>query len=139
MSFLHVHYYITNRNCISIINLEISKGSKNTNFFGGSYSPNPALAASFKVSRSHLVLHTTVGRIPFDRGSDCHRNLHLTINNTYDKYSCPRRNSNTQPQQASGRRSTPYRQQTLYQYVKQICNVPKLVLLTLILLMWRIG
>jgi len=80
MSFLHVCCYITHRNCICITNLEISTGSKKHYFFFflWCYSPNRALAASFEISRSHSVWHTTIGRIPLDTGSDRRRNLHLT-------------------------------------------------------------
>jgi hypothetical protein len=51
---------------------------------------------------------TTLGRSPLDEWSTRRRDLcwqHTTL--TRDRYPCPRRDSNTQSQQASGRRPTP--------------------------------
>ena len=48
--------------------------------------------------------HTTVGKTPLDEWSALLRDLYLT---THNRLSCPRRVSNPQSQQASGRRPMP--------------------------------
>ena len=51
----------------------------------------------------------TLGRTPLDEWSALGRDLYLTTHTlTRDRHPCPRRDSNPQSQQASGRRPTPY-------------------------------
>jgi len=59
-------------------------------------------------SRLHSKL-TTVGRNPLDDWSAGRRELYLTTHTvlTRDKHPCPRRDSNTQSQLASGLQPTP--------------------------------
>jgi len=52
--------------------------------------------------------HTTLGRTPLDEWPARHRGLYLTTHNTHKRQtSMPRRDSNPQSQQASGRKPTP--------------------------------
>ena len=50
--------------------------------------------------------HTTHGRTPLDEWTARRKDLYLTTHNTHKRYSCPRRNSNPQYQQASKRPQT---------------------------------
>jgi len=40
---------------------------------------------NIEASRSHSVRHTTLGRIPLDYWTDCHRHLYLTKHNTHKR------------------------------------------------------
>jgi len=61
-----------------------------------------------KVSGLYSFRHNTLGGTPLDEWSARHRNLYLTTHNTLTRHSSmPRRDSNPQSQQASGRRPTP--------------------------------
>jgi hypothetical protein len=53
----------------------------------------------------HILWSTTVGRPPLDELSACHRELYLTTHNILRRQTSvpPQRDSNPQPQQASGR------------------------------------
>ena len=46
-------------------------------------------------------------RTLLDEWSARRRDLNLTTHNSHNKHPCPRRDSNSQPQQANGRRTTP--------------------------------
>jgi hypothetical protein len=59
-----------------------------------------------EASRLHST-HTTIGRTPLDEWLSRHRDLYLTTHNTHNRHPRPRRDSNPQSQQASGRRPTP--------------------------------
>jgi len=50
----------------------------------------------------------TVGRNSLDEGPARRRHLYLTTRNTHNRHPRPRRDSNPQSQQASGRRPTPW-------------------------------
>jgi len=50
--------------------------------------------------------HTTLGRTPLDEWSARRRDLYLTTHNTHNRQTCPRRDSNPQSLQASGRPQT---------------------------------
>jgi hypothetical protein len=50
----------------------------------------------------------TIGRTPLDEWSVRRRDLYLTTHNTHNRNPCPRRDSSSQSQQASGRRPTSY-------------------------------
>jgi len=53
--------------------------------------------------------HTIFGRTPLEEASARRRVLYLTTHTILNRrYSCPRRNSNPQSQQTSGRRAKPY-------------------------------
>ena len=67
-----------------------------------------------EASRLHTHTHTHThtytphfGRNPLDEWSIRRRDLYLTTHNTHKTQPCPRRDSNLQSQQASGRRPTP--------------------------------
>ena len=62
-----------------------------------------------KISRSQSVRHTTVSRTPLEEWSTRRRDLSLITHTTVttDRKPHPRRASNLQSQQASGRRHTP--------------------------------
>jgi len=49
----------------------------------------------------------TVGRTPLEVWSARRRDLYLTTHNSHNKHPCPRWDSNSRSQQASGRRQTP--------------------------------
>jgi len=51
--------------------------------------------------------HTTLGSTPLDERSARRRGLNQITHNTYNRHLCPRRDSKSQYQQASGRRPTP--------------------------------
>ena len=68
---------------------------------------SPGWTKASSLSRIHDHRHATVGRTPLDGWSSRRRDLYLTTPDTHDRYQCPRRDSNPQPQQASGRRHTP--------------------------------
>jgi len=61
---------------------------------------------SFLRFLDHTQRRTTVGRTPLDEWSARRRDICLTTLTT-DKHPCPRRDSNPQSQQASGRKPTP--------------------------------
>jgi hypothetical protein len=77
-------------------------------FFQWLDSPVGLGIPSVEVSRSHSVSHTTLDRTPLDEQS-AHRwdlyQKHTTF--PKDRHLCPRRDSNSQSQQASGRWSNP--------------------------------
>jgi hypothetical protein len=66
--------------------------------------PKPPHYRQFAIT----LRHTTVGRTPLDEWAARRRELwqHTTL--ATDRHPCCRRDSNAQPQQASGRRVTPY-------------------------------
>jgi hypothetical protein len=86
----------------------VSLVTRNCRFFF--LAQQPALGhglLSHEVSRSH-TRRTIVGRTPLDELLARHRDLYLTTHNTHNRQtSMPWWDSNTQSQQASGRRSTP--------------------------------
>ena len=55
----------------------------------------------FKGSKSHTI-QTAVGRTSLDEGSARRRDLYLTTHKSEKRYSCLRRDSNLQSQQAIG-------------------------------------
>jgi hypothetical protein len=63
------------------------------------------------IFRGFAITHfrlTTLGKTPLDEGPARRRELYLTTHNTHNRQtSMPRRDSNPQSQQASGRRPTP--------------------------------
>ena len=61
-----------------------------------------------KVSRSYAVRHIALGSALLDEGSARHRDLYLIIHNTHKRQLCPRRDSNPQSHEVSGRRPTPW-------------------------------
>jgi hypothetical protein len=59
-------------------------------------------------ARTHTHTHYSLGMTVLNEWSALCRDRYLTIHNTLNKiHQCPRRDSNPQSQQASGRRSTP--------------------------------
>jgi hypothetical protein len=68
----------------------------------------PSAGCGLLVSRGFLITHNEapVGRTPLNEWSARRRDLYLTTHNTHDKHPCPRWDSNTRSQQASGRRPT---------------------------------
>ena len=71
-------------------------------------TPQWARASSFTRFLDHTQRCITVGRTPLDEWSARRRDLYLTTHNTHtDRHPCPRWDSNSQSQQASGRRPTP--------------------------------
>ena len=78
------------------------------------YSPRPVAQRSLvgyglfitEASRSHSVTHTTLGWTPLDEWSARRIHLYLTHNTHKRQTTKPRRNSNPQSQQASGRSPT---------------------------------
>jgi len=67
--------------------------------------PTRVMASSFFLRfRDHIQRRTTVARTPLNAWSARRRDLYMTT----DKLPCPRWDSNSQSQQASGRRPTPY-------------------------------
>jgi len=71
------------------------------NFF---LSQQPQVGQGLLIHEEALARHTTVGRTPLDKRSDCRRDLYLATYNTQARHPCPRWDSNPQSQQASGRR-----------------------------------
>ena len=65
-----------------------------------------ARASSFTRFLDHTQRRTTVGRTPLDVWSARRRDLYFTARNTHKTHLCPRRDSNPQSQQVSGRRPT---------------------------------
>jgi len=62
---------------------------------------------SFEASRSHSVTHAIIGRTPLDEWSARRRDLYLTTYNTHNREtSMPPTGSNSQSQQAGGRKPT---------------------------------
>ena len=74
-------------------------------FFMALAAQLPAVASCFLRFLGHTQQRTTVGRTPLDDWSARRRDLYLTTLTT-DKHPWPRRDSNPQSQQASGRRPT---------------------------------
>jgi len=75
-------------------------------FFLWRCDPTRVMVSSFLRFLDHTQRGTTVGRTPLDEWSARRRDtLHTTL--TTDKYPCPRWDSNTRSQQASGRGPTP--------------------------------
>jgi len=66
-----------------------------------------AMASSFTRFLDHTQRRITVGRTALDEWSARRRDLYLTTHDTHNRNYCPRWDSNSQSQQASGRRSTP--------------------------------
>jgi hypothetical protein len=62
-----------------------------------------------QVSRSHSIIHTTLGTTHLDKLSALRRNLYLTTHSTHKRqtYMSPRRSSNQQSKQASDGIPTP--------------------------------
>ena len=69
--------------------------------------PILSMVSSFTRFIDHTQRRTTVGRTPLEEWSARRRDLYLTTYNNHNRYSRPRRDSNPQSQQASGRRPTP--------------------------------
>ena len=71
--------------------------------------PNAAMASSFLMRLlDHTQRRTTVGTTPLDEWSTRRRDLYMTTHNTHNRQTpMPPRDSNPQPQQASGRTPTP--------------------------------
>ena len=65
--------------------------------------PGPPHCRGFTIT----LRHTTLGRTPLDAWLARRRDLYLTTYNNRNRHPCPRRDSNPQSQQASGRRPTP--------------------------------
>jgi hypothetical protein len=77
-------------------------------FIFGATSPQLTRASSFMRFLDHTQRRTTVCSTPLDQWSARSRDIYLTTHNTHNRQkSMPRRNSNPQPQEASGRRPTP--------------------------------
>ena len=67
--------------------------------------PTRAMASSFLTRfLDHTQRRTTVGRTPLDEWSARRRELYLTTHNIHNRHPCPRWDSNSHSQQASGRR-----------------------------------
>jgi hypothetical protein len=66
------------------------------------------MASSFTRFLDHTQWRITVGRTPLDGWSARRRDLYLTTNNTHNRPTCPRWNSNPQSRQARSPRPTPY-------------------------------
>ena len=75
-------------------------------FFLWRCGPTRALAYSFLRFLDHTQPRITVGRTPLDAWSGRRRDLCLTTQNIYNKHPCPRWDSNSRSQQASGCRPT---------------------------------
>ena len=73
-------------------------------------SPTRTRAASLLRFLDNREWYTTVGRTLLDEGSARRKGLyvHNTATNTRDRYPCPQWDSNSQSQQAIGRRPSPY-------------------------------
>jgi hypothetical protein len=72
---------------------------------------NPSVPGLPVLDSSITLRQTTAGRTPLDEWSCRRRKLYLTPHHTTlatDRHPWPRRDSNTQCQQASGRKPTPY-------------------------------
>ena len=69
--------------------------------------PTRAMASSFLRFLDHTQRRITIGRTSLDELSARRRDLYLTTHNTQHRHPCPRRVSNLQPEQESGRRPTP--------------------------------
>ena len=76
-------------------------------FFLWRCDPTRVMASSFLRLLDHTQRRITVGRTPLDEWSARRRDLYLTAHNTYNKHPCPRWDSNSRSQQASGHRPTP--------------------------------
>ena len=85
------------------------KRSLLANFFYCDCGPSRAMASSFMRFLYHTKRRrTTVSRIPLYERTPRRSHLYLTTHNTTDTHPCPRRDSNPQFLQASGRRHSPY-------------------------------
>jgi len=86
-------------------------GLQNIFFLLARYPPSgpwpPPHSRGFSWFLDHTQRHTTFGRISLDEWSARCRDLYLTTHNTQNKHPCPRWNSNSRSQQASGSRPTP--------------------------------
>jgi hypothetical protein len=60
------------------------------------------------VSKSCSVRQATISWTSLEEGSAQRRDLYLTRDNTHKRHPCPRRDSNPQSQQTSGRRPKHY-------------------------------
>jgi len=87
--------------CVFCVGIRFFKESF---FFLWRCDPTQVMASSFLRFLDH-TLRTTVGRTPLDERSARRRDLYLPTHNTHNKQTpMPRRNSNPQSEQASGRR-----------------------------------
>jgi len=78
------------------------------NFLLWRCNPTRIMAPPFLMFLDHTKRRTTVGRTPLDEWSARRRDLYLKTHNTHNtQISMPRRDSNPQSQQASGRRPMP--------------------------------
>jgi hypothetical protein len=66
-----------------------------------------AMASSFTRFPDHTQRRSAVGRTPLGESSAWRRDIYLKTRNSHNRLPCPRRVSNPQFQQASGRRPTP--------------------------------
>ena len=69
----------------------------------------------------------TVGRTPPDEWSARRRDLYLTTHNTHNRHPCPRRDSNLQSQEASGRRTTPQTARSLGPTIRMFWDLKKIL------------
>jgi len=91
-------------------------------FFFWRNSPQRARASSFTRFVNHTQRRTTVGGTPLDEWSAHRRGLYLTTHNTHNRQtSMPRRDSNPQSQETSGRTYALDRAATRYLH-KTICS-----------------
>ena len=80
-------------------------------FFLSLTSSTYSLYVEDKGLRLHLITLSdayTLGRTPPEEGSARRRDPYPTTHNIHDRHPCPRRDSNPQSKQASGRRPTTY-------------------------------
>jgi len=75
-------------------------------FVFGVIGPQWARASSFTRFLDHTQRRTTLGRTPLNEWSARRRDLYLTTLDNHNKLPCPRWESNSQSQQANGRRTT---------------------------------
>ena len=128
----HLRSYRGNLNNVCIFEIKIARNMKLVFCFQlyiyiyiyisfGSTAPQWGRVSLFIRFLDHTQRRTTVGRTPLDDWSARHRDLCLTTHNTHnrqtstwqhttltrDSHPCFRRDSNSQSQQARGRRPTP--------------------------------
>jgi hypothetical protein len=99
---------LSSKECSKVMHVIKSRGHSSSffSFFLWRNSPQWARASSFLRFLDHIQ-RTTVGRTPLDEWSAHRKDLYLTTHNIHNRHPCPRRDSNPQSQQASGRRPTP--------------------------------
>jgi hypothetical protein len=100
-----------NQNCHSYFEVQVSIYMTNQILRLFCTSQQPLVGQGlliFQTSRPQSERHTTLGRIPLDVWSGRRKHLYLTTHhNQKGQISTPRQDTNQQPQQANGRRSTP--------------------------------